>query len=82
MQRAPTDWDGEFEELLSWKDELLDNAEVCEELFASKHEALLAGFFIGERKRANAPTSHAPTVAVQTSHHSEPAERFARRSSL
>lgn len=54
MQSALTDWNGEFEKLLSWKDELLNNVEVVEELFASKHEALLAGFFIGER--SNSPT--------------------------
>jgi hypothetical protein len=60
MRRVMTDWSGEFGELLGWEDELLANPEVCERLFASKHEALEAGCFIGERsKRGNAHTVRA-----------------------
>jgi hypothetical protein len=78
MQRTLTDWEGEFEELLSREDELLANPEVCEKLFASNHEAFAAGCFIGERsKHGNASATHATaTVAGQTSHPSEPAERL------
>ena len=56
MRRVMTDWSGEFGSSSAGK-MILANPEVCERLFANKHEALEAGCFIGERsKRGNAHT--------------------------
>jgi hypothetical protein len=42
-------WDGDPEELIGAEDQLLDDPDLCEELFASEHEALSVGFFLGKR---------------------------------
>src|SRR4051794_38730185 len=68
MKRELGDWDGEFDKLIGWKDELLGNPEICEELFASKHEALAAGSFIGTHETA--------TAGAQIGHPTELAEQL------
>jgi hypothetical protein len=55
MQRTLTDWEGEFEELLSWEDELLANPEVCERLSAASTK----------RSRPGASSENAASAATR-----------------
>jgi hypothetical protein len=86
MEPDLTVWEGDFEELLGYEDKLLADPELCELLFASKHEALSAGFFIAGRatwsdnaSRAGSDLSGAratATAAQSTRHSSESADRL------
>ena len=46
-----TSWEGDFDELHALRDRLADEPDSCERIFASKHEALLAGMYIAAEKQ-------------------------------
>jgi hypothetical protein len=45
-----TEWEGDKEELIGYEDELAYNADLCEQIFMSEHEAFLTGLFLAKRQ--------------------------------
>jgi hypothetical protein len=41
-------WDGDVEELRNQEDRLLEDLQLCDRIFSSKHEAFAAGYTLGE----------------------------------
>jgi hypothetical protein len=52
-------WDGDFDELPQWDEFLVDDAALCDRMFASKQEAYLAGRSVAAR----GPSATAPRGA-------------------
>ena len=49
----PTSWEGDFDELPSLRNRLADEPDTCERVFASKHEALVAGMYIAAEQQTH-----------------------------